>query len=185
VASRIVTAWLDRILAKPIQYLCETPTRLLKNHVAHGMTVLDVGCGAGRHSLAMARFVGPDGRVIAVDIKTEAIDSLRRKAEKAGLSGRIETRVCTEQDLGVGDLGGQIDFALAIYVVHHARDAKSLLKAVHRALRPGGAFLIVEPGHHASAAECKSIETKAREAGLRPAQYPKLRRDWAVALVKD
>ena len=42
-----LTSWLDRILAKPIRHLFESPKRLLKDHVREGMTVLDVGCGDG------------------------------------------------------------------------------------------------------------------------------------------
>ncbi len=180
----VFTGWIDRILAKPIRYLFETPARLLKGCVEDGMTVLDVGCGAGYYSLGMAKSVGPTGRVIAVDTETEAIAALRRKAEEAGLSERIEPRVSKEQDLGVRDLNGQIDFALAVYVVHHARDAGSLMSDVHRALKPGGKFLVVEPRHHASKAECESTESAARAAGFALADHPRLKRDWAVTFVK-
>lgn len=182
--SGLFTGWIDRILAKPIRYLFETPARLLKGYVERGMTVLDVGCGAGYYSLGMARSVGPGGRVIAVDTDTEAIAALRGKAEKAGLAGRIEARVCRVRDLGIGDLNGEVDFALAVYVVHHAKDADSLMSDVHRALKPGGKFLVVEPRHHASAPERESVESTARAAGLALAEHPRLTRDWAVTFVK-
>ena len=132
----------------------------------------------------MAQLVGPKGRVIAVDTETEAIATLRRKAEEAGLSGQIETRVSSEQDLGVRDLSGQVDFALAVYVVHHAGDVSSLMSDVHGALRPGATFLVVEPRHHASAAECESSEAAARTAGFAVVEHPRLKRDWAVTFVK-
>lgn len=182
--SGFMTGWIDRMLAKPIRYLFETPARLLKGYVKRGMTVLDVGCGAGYFSLGMARLVGAEGRVFAVDTETEAIATLKRKAEEAGLSGQIETRVSSDRDLGVRDLSGRIDFALAVYVVHHARDVSSLMSDVHRALRPGAAFLVVEPRHHASVAECASTEAAARAAGFAPTEHPRLKRDWAVTLVK-
>ncbi|MDI6808931.1 MAG: class I SAM-dependent methyltransferase [Candidatus Eisenbacteria bacterium] len=176
--------WIDRVLAKPIRYLFETPGRLLKDYVKHGMTVLDVGCGEGYYSLGMAKLVRREGRVIAIDAQVEVIANLRRKAEKAGLSERIETRVCSEEDLGIRNLSGQVDFALAVYVIHHAKDAGSLMSDVHRALKPGGNLLVVEPGHHASAAEREATETAARTAGFALAEYPRLKRDWAVAFVK-
>jgi ubiquinone/menaquinone biosynthesis C-methylase UbiE len=184
VVSGAFTGWIDRILAKPVRYLFETPGRLLKDYVTDGMTVLDVGCGAGYYSLGMAKSVGPKGRVIAVDTETEAVTSLRNKAEKAGLCERIETRVCSEHDLGIRDLSNQVDFALAVYVVHHAKDPGSLMGDVHRALRPGGRFLVVEPRHHASPAECESTEAAARGAGFALADHPRLHRDWAVSFVK-
>jgi ubiquinone/menaquinone biosynthesis C-methylase UbiE len=180
----LFTGWVDRILAKPIRYLFETPARLLKDHVRDGMIVLDVGCGAGYYSLGMAKSVGARGRVIAVDTEADVIATLREKAEADGLSDRIETRVCRGQDLGVGDLSGQIDFALAVYVVHHAEDAGRLMSDVHRALKPGGKFLVAEPRHHASAAEREAAEAAARAAGFTLGGYPRLKRDWAVIFVK-
>jgi ubiquinone/menaquinone biosynthesis C-methylase UbiE len=182
--SKVFTSWIDRLLAKPIRYLFETPVRLLKSYVKPGMTVLDVGCGTGYYSLGMAQSVGPKGRVIAVDTEIEAIATLKRKAKEAGLSERIETRVCRDQDLGIRDLSGQVDFALAVYVLHHAKNANSLIRNVHRALRPHGKFLIVEPRHHASPNECESIEAAARATGLALAEYPRLKRDWAVTFRK-
>jgi ubiquinone/menaquinone biosynthesis C-methylase UbiE len=183
--SGLLTGWIDRILAKPIRYLFETPARLMKGYVNQGMTVLDVGCGEGYYSLGMAQSVGPNGRVIAVDTQTEVLAALRRKAREAGLFERIETRLCSGQDLGIRDLSGEIDFALAVYVVHHATDVDSLMSDVERALRPGGKLLVVEPRHHASAAERESTETAAQIAGLVPVAYPRLKRDWAVILRKQ
>jgi len=178
------TGFIDRVLAKPIRYLFETPKMLLKGYVKRGMTVLDVGCGPGYYSLGMARSVGPKGRVVSVDTQTEAIATLRKKAGQVSLSERIETRVCSEQDLGISDLSAQIDFAIAVYVLHHATDSASLMGDVHQSLKPGGKFLIVEPRHHASIQEREAIEAVARGAGFALLEHPKLKRDWAATFVK-
>lgn len=184
VTSGVFGGWIDRILAKPIRYLFETPGRLLKGYVKQGMTVLDVGCGRGYYSLGMGRLVGPKGRVIAVDTEAEVIATLKRKAEEAGLSERIDARICSTQNLDIPDLSGQVDFALAVYVIHHAKDASSLISDVHRALKQGGKFLVIEPRHHASAVDCQSAEAAARSAGFALADHPRLKRDWAVTFVK-
>jgi len=178
------TGWIDRILARPIRYLFQAPGRLLKGYVEPGMTVLDVGCGTGYYSLGMARLVGSTGRVVAVDTQGEVIAALEKRAERAGLGGRIEARVSSEQDLGVGDLSGCVDFALAVYVLHHAKDVAGLVTDVHRALKSGGTFLVIEPRHHASAAEREAIEGAARGAAFVVADNPRLKRDWAVVFVK-
>jgi ubiquinone/menaquinone biosynthesis C-methylase UbiE len=182
--GNVITGWIDRVLAKPIRYLFETPSRLLKSYVEKGMTVLDVGCGKGYYSLGMAEFVGSEGRVIAVDTESDALATLRTKTKEAGLADRIEARVSSAQDLAIPDLAGRIDFALAVYVIHHAEDPRSLVRGVHEALRPGGRFLVIEPRHHASAGERESIESTAREAGFVLAEHPRLKRDWAVVFVK-
>jgi len=158
---------------------------MLKRYVKQGMTVLDVGCGEGSYSIGMARLVGSNGRVIAVDPQPAAIEALKKRAEQTDVSTQIESRACTEQDLGIDDVTGQVEFALAVYVIHHATDARRLMSNVYRALKPGGMFLVVEPRHHASAAECEATRAMARDSGLTISDHPKLWRDWAVLLVKD
>jgi ubiquinone/menaquinone biosynthesis C-methylase UbiE len=182
--GRVFTGTIDRILARPIRRLLETPRRILRGHVERGMTVLDVGCGTGYYSLGMAGLVGPMGHVVSVDTRAEAIASLEEKAQAAGLAERIEARVSGETDLAVRDLSGRVDFALAVYVLHHAADPARLVADVHRALKSGGKFLVIEPRHHASATEREAIETTTRGAGLAVGGYPRLTRDWAVILVK-
>ena len=180
----ILTSWIDRILSKPIRYFFETPGRLLKEYVKPGMTVLDVGCGTGYYGLGMARLVGTQGHVVCVDTQREAVANLKQKADEANVSKRIEARVCSEKSLGVGDLAGRVDFAIAVYVVHHAADIGSLMSDVHAALKPGGRFLVIEPRHHASTDDCRATEAAARGAGFALAGYPRLKRDWAVVLAR-
>ena len=56
------------------------------------MTVLEPGPGMGFFTLELARLVGPEGRVIAVEVQPQMIAGLRRRAERATLIDRIETR---------------------------------------------------------------------------------------------
>jgi ubiquinone/menaquinone biosynthesis C-methylase UbiE len=183
--SGVLTGWIDRILARPIRHLFETPKRLLKDYVKDDMTVLDIGCGSGYYSLGMAELVGSKGRIISVDTQADAIVALRQKAERAGLSGRIETRVCSEKSLDISDMAGEADFAVAVYVVHHAADVAGLMSSVYEALKPGGKFLVIEPKHHASPTECEATEAVARGAGFAIAAYPHLKRNWAVVFLKS
>jgi SAM-dependent methyltransferase len=177
--------WIDWLLAKPLRNLLEKPQKILRPYVQPGMTVIDVGCGEGLHSIAMARLVGAGGRVVSVDPKAGAIQSLKQRAARLPVASCIEPRICSKLDLAVADLAGQVDFALAVYVVHHAKDVACLMKNVHQALRPGGMFLIIEPRHHASVGECQATEAAATEAGFVVLDHPRLRRDWAVRLTKS
>jgi ubiquinone/menaquinone biosynthesis C-methylase UbiE len=179
-----LTRWIDWLLMRPLRYILEKPERALKDYVTPGMTVLDVGCGEGLYSLGMARLVGPNGCVVSVDTRAAVIDTLRLRAARAGVLPRMQLRICSEQDLAIDDLIGQVDFALAVYVIHHAQNAGLLMRNVYRALRPGGTFLVVEPRHHASATEREATESAAKETGFTVVDHPKLRRDWAVRLEK-
>jgi SAM-dependent methyltransferase len=179
-----LSRWIDFVLVGPLRHIVERPERILKKYVREGMTVLDVGCGKGFYSIGAAKLAGSSGRVISVDPRAEAIDDLKRRTERLRKKFRIEPRVCSERDLAVDDLAGRVDIAIAVYVVHHAADAVRLMRDVHLALKPGGLFLVVEPKHHASAAECSATLAAAREAGFTFGGHPKLWRDWAVRLEK-
>lgn len=183
--AKIFSRWIDHFVgAGPLRPLFQNPRRILHDYVEPGMTVLDIGCGTGFFSLEMARMVGSNGWVICVDLQAEMIKSLEKRAAKAGLLKRIDTRVCSDQNLEIDNLTNQVDFALAFYVVHHARDASGLISQVHGALKPGGIFLIVEPRHHASVKECEATGTKTQQAGFSFVKNPKLIRDWAAMFVK-
>lgn len=54
------------------------------------MTVLEPGPGMGFFTLALARLVGPSGKVIALDLQPKMIAALKRRVAKANLLSRIE-----------------------------------------------------------------------------------------------
>ncbi len=90
------------------------PERIVGCYVRPGMTVLDVGCGVGWFSIPMARTVGDDGKVIAVDLQQQMLNMLRRRAAKAGVADRIELHKCGQDRLG---LETEADFALLFAVL--------------------------------------------------------------------
>jgi len=185
VAVKAISRWIDHIAgAGPLRSIFQNPRKILRDYIEPGMMVLDIGCGEGFFSFKMAKMVGPDGKAVCIDLKTEAIENLDARAAKAGLSGRIDARVCNDHSLEIDDLSGQIDFALAFYVVHHAADIPALMTQVNKALRSNGRFLIVEPGHHASSEYCGAVESRAQQAGFSISGYPKLIRNWAILLTK-
>ena len=176
--------WLHSIRWGILRPFFQPPKRVLRPYVSEGMTVLEVGCGSGYFTIPIARMVGTQGRVIAVDLNGDRVEELRRKATRSGLTAHLEARVCTDRHLAVGDQSGRIDFALAFYVMHQAADVARLLANVFEALRAGGRALVVEPGHHASPPEQHKTEAIAREVGFAIAGHPRIGSDWAVELSK-
>jgi ubiquinone/menaquinone biosynthesis C-methylase UbiE len=130
------------------------------------MVVLDVGCGMGYFSLDMAKMVGPEGKVVCVDLQPKMIQGLVRRATRAGVLDRIDHRLCDKEGLGLEDLREGIDFCLAFSLVHEVPDVDGFFRQIHGVLRTGGTCLLTEPKGHVS--EEKFVETMetAKRAGL-------------------
>lgn len=102
-------------LDNPIRRLIQNPQKILGVYIEAGQNVLDVGCGPGTFSLAMAKMVGESGKVIAVDVQEEMLQIVREKAARQGLESRIVTHKSDPDRIGISE---KIDFALAFYMVH-------------------------------------------------------------------
>lgn len=167
------------LLGHPLRRLVHPPGRILAPFVALGMTVLEPGPGVGFFTVELARRVGPSGRVVAVDVRPQMLDELRRRAARAGVLDRIDARVAQPNRLGTDDLAGSVDFVLAFAMVHEVPDAAAFFADVAATLRPGGRLLLVEPAGHVDARRFAAELHAAERAGLRPAPHPALRpRAW-------
>lgn len=183
-AEHVCPWWLGYFLASPVRRLLENPDKILSEYIRPGMTVLDAGCAMGFFALPAARIVGSQGRVIAVDLQQRMLDSLRRRAARAGLLERIEIRKCGESDLGIGDLAGRIDFAMTIHMVHEVPDASALMSQLHQAVKTGGRLLVVEPKGHVNADAFEATEAVTQRAGFAVVGHPLCKRRWAALFEK-
>src|SRR5512143_3641127 len=102
--SKVCPWWLGYFLAAPIRRLWQDPRAIVSPWVSEGMTVLEPGPGMGFFTLELARLVGTTGRVGAVDVQLDMLEGLIRRARRAQLKDRIETREANGQELGVDDL---------------------------------------------------------------------------------
>lgn len=100
-----------------------------------GETVVDIGCGAGFDTLMAAKQVGPEGRVIAVDMTAE----MRAKALAGALSlglQNVDVREGFAEELPVQE--GIADVVISNGVVNLCPDKLAVFREMHRVLRPGG-----------------------------------------------
>jgi ubiquinone/menaquinone biosynthesis C-methylase UbiE len=147
------------------------PLKILRPHIAEGMTVLDLGCGPGFFTIDLARLVGSEGRVIAADVQQGMLDKLATKIEGSPLAQRISLQRCEKDRIGVGET---VDFVLAFYVVHEVPDQKAFFVELASLIKPDGRILVVEPPVHVSQAAFANMLAAARSAGLMVTQRPKV-----------
>jgi ubiquinone/menaquinone biosynthesis C-methylase UbiE len=163
----------------PLRRWLHDPQKIVGPYVKPGMTVMDVGCGVGWFSIPMARMVGDHGKVIAVDLQQQMLDMLRKRAEKAGTSARIETHKCEKNRLGVN---AEADFTLVFAMLHEVPDQARLLGEIQKCLKRGGKLLLAEPPIHVSARKFASEAAVAEEVGFQIVERPRLRWCHAVLL---
>jgi ubiquinone/menaquinone biosynthesis C-methylase UbiE len=180
----VCPVWIGYLLASPTRKLFQNPRKILGPYVNEGMTVADIGCAMGFFSLPLARMVGPGSKVICVDIQEKMIKSLEKRARKAGLSGRIETIICNDKSLGLGDIKEKIDFALASAVVHEVPSPAGFFSEIHSALKPAGRLLVAEPKGRVSEEEFDKTVSVAEQNGFTATDRPEIRRSRAVVLSK-
>ncbi|HVN75753.1 MAG TPA: methyltransferase domain-containing protein [Thermoanaerobaculaceae bacterium] len=168
-AHAVCPWWLGYWLVSPVRKLVENPRTVLAPFVRDGSVVLEPGCGMGFFTIDAARLAGTSGRVIAVDIQPRMLATLARRAARAGVLDRIETRTAGPRTLGIADLAGRVDVALALHVVHELPDPAAFFGEVAGALKAGGQLLFAEPKGHVSAAAFARSTAKAEAAGFRGA----------------
>jgi len=173
--------WGGYFIDNRLRRLLHNPEAILAAYVQPGMTVMDFGCGMGFFSIPMARMTGCHGRVIAVDVQPQMLNTLRKRAERAGVADRIRTHRCEPDSIGVAE---PVDFVLAFWAAHESRDFRRLVTEVGASLRPGGKFLLVEPRFHVSGKAFQRMLRTAAEVGLEVSDEPRIR--WSrVALLAE
>lgn len=103
--------------------------------IGGGDHVLDVAAGAGGQSIAAARRVGPQGRVLATDISPNILEYAEREARGAGLAN-VATRVMDGEDLAVEE--AFYDAVISRVGLIYFPDQQRALRGMLRALKPGG-----------------------------------------------
>ena len=118
---------------------CETMLAALD--VQPGQTVCDLGCGNGFYTLELARLVGEEGRVLAVDIQPEMLTLLRERAKTAEV-GNVEPILGSLVDPGLPE--GEVDLILLVDVYHELSHPVHVLRELREALKPDGRIALVE-----------------------------------------
>jgi arsenite methyltransferase len=103
--------------------------------LAPGERVVDVGSGAGMDSLLAASMVGPDGRVIGVEMTPEMLARAKEVAQRFDFEN-VEFRAGVAEELPIEDRWA--DVVIANGVLNLVPDKRRAFSEIWRALRPGG-----------------------------------------------
>lgn len=163
--------WLAYTFDNPLRRWLHEPEVIFGDLIRPGQTAIDIGCGMGYFTIPLARLVGPGGKVIAVDLQEQMLKRVKKRAERAGLSERIELRLTNHETVGVTE---PADLILAFWMVHEVKDRCAFLREVRALLKPNGRFLVAEPLVHVTAADLERTVHFARAAGLELARRPKI-----------
>jgi len=170
-ATHICPWWAAYFFDNSLRGIFHRPEKMLGQYVQPGMTVMDLGCGMGYFSIAMARMVGPGGRVVAVDIQEKMLKVLAKRAEAAGVLDRIQLSLSGPGGIGVKE---KADFVLAMWMLHEVPDVEEFLRRVRALVKEGGKFLIVEPKAHVSLSEFKEMLSVFNRLGFKKIAEPKV-----------
>jgi len=116
---------------------CGNPLALAE--VKPGMTVLDLGSGAGFDAFLAWRAVGPTGRVIGVDMTDDMLARARANAEKLGATN-VEFRKGYIEKLPVED--ASVDLIISNCVINLSPDKPAVFREMARVLKPGGLMAV-------------------------------------------
>jgi 2-polyprenyl-3-methyl-5-hydroxy-6-metoxy-1,4-benzoquinol methylase len=112
----------------------------LTDQLARGIRVLDVGCGRGRIVNRLAALY-PRSTFVGIDLSRDAISFARDEASAKGLAN-AEFVVADLSDFDERAEPGSFDFITTFDAVHDQAKPLSVLRGIHRALRPHGVYLM-------------------------------------------
>jgi SAM-dependent methyltransferase len=101
--------------------------------------VLDLGSGGGIDCFLAAQQVGPEGRVIGLDMTTDMIKLARRNAKKVGATN-VDFRYGEMEDIPLPD--ESVDVVISNCVINLSPDKDAVFAETYRVLRPGGRLMV-------------------------------------------
>jgi len=104
-----------------------------------GCTVCDVGCGRGRGLIRLAEAF-PRCRMVGIDAYEPAVRAASDLAREAGVADRVAFEIAD----GAAGLPGPFDVVTTFDVLHDSADPGGLLRAIRRALAPGGRYVCLD-----------------------------------------
>jgi ubiquinone/menaquinone biosynthesis C-methylase UbiE len=110
--------------------------------VRPGMEIVELGCGSGYYTVAVAKAIQPAGLVFAVDIQQGMLDKLKVRMEQEGVDNIIPVLADAESEIPLDE--GIADAVFSVTVLPEIPDPTKVLLQVKRLLKDDGVFVNAE-----------------------------------------
>jgi arsenite methyltransferase len=129
---------IQRAIAESHDLVVRRNTVMETLNLRTGEKVLELGCGGGSYAFEAAQFVGPTGRVLAIDISADQISAA---SERCADLAWVQCQVGNLLELPYQD--GEFDAVYSVQVLEYTGDLGEAFREIHRVLRVGGRFVNV------------------------------------------
>lgn len=138
VMGHLAAGWLER----PEREQEEQPRKLMEAlKLKPGMVVADIGAGSGYFTFRLAQKIGPNGKVLAVDIQPEMLDIIRKRMKEKKIAN-VEPIQGAEMDPKLPE--NAVDLILMVDVYHEFSYPWEMTETMVRSLKPKGRIVFVE-----------------------------------------
>jgi ubiquinone/menaquinone biosynthesis C-methylase UbiE len=164
-ASRPTADWIKTLDAPDRIASLRVDDIIARLKLAPGQVVADLGAGTGAFALPLAKAVGANGKVYAVEIDRGLVDYIAAKVKQAGVANVLPlVGTPTDPSLPAAD----VDVAFMHDVLHHVEDRPAFLKQAVRYLKPGARFVVIElnPATSPHKNDSRLVLDKAQVAAL-------------------
>lgn len=109
-----------------------------------GMKVAHFGCGTGFFTFSVARKIGNEGLVYAIDIQPEKVETIQSQAKILGLNNIEAYRANLEEKKGAKIKNENVDWVLIVNMLYQNKKKHEVLAEAQRILKVGGKILLID-----------------------------------------
>ena len=138
-------AFIGRLLDSNFRRWEYPPNRIIeRSGIKQGMYVLELGCGSGSYTTYMARVVGADGKIYALDIESKMLKQLENKLAKPENKDINNVELVNKSAYELPFPDNSLDLVYTVTVLEEIPDKHKALSEVWRVLKPGGLLAVTE-----------------------------------------
>jgi len=121
------------------------PDEIISNlEILPGMKVAHFGCGTGFFTFSVARKIGENGLVYAIDIQSSKIETIQSQAKILGLNNIDAYRANLEEKKGAKIKNENVDWVLIVNMLYQNKKKQEVLEEAQRVLKVGGKILLID-----------------------------------------